>query len=78
MAADVTSSSAIGQGVIAKIDHSISKPALVREIQLYAYVAGQHPLAGANPDRHDDQLNLVDEPGPDHVCGEGRTTHSSV
>jgi len=30
--------------VIVKIDHSISKTALVQEIQLYAYVAGQDPL----------------------------------
>jgi hypothetical protein len=33
---------------MSKIDHSISKTALVQEIQLYAYVAGQYPLAAAN------------------------------
>ena len=60
--------------MIAKVDHSISKTALVQEIQLDAYVAGQDPLAAADHDRHDEQLNLVDEPGPDRVCGEGRTT----
>src|SRR6266508_4012987 len=50
-------------------------PALVQPIQLYAYVVGQHPLAAANHDRHDEQLNLVDEPGPNRAWGEGRTTH---
>jgi len=53
--------------VIAKIDHSISKTALVQEIQLYAYVAGQDPLAAAKHNRHDEQMILVDEPGPDRV-----------
>jgi hypothetical protein len=33
--------------VIAKIDPSITKTALVLEIQLYAYAAGQNPLAAA-------------------------------
>jgi len=53
--------------VIAKIDHSISKTALVQEIQLYAHVAGQDPLAAAKHNRHDEQMILVDEPGPDRV-----------
>jgi hypothetical protein len=64
--------------VIAKTDHSISKTALVQEIQLYAYVAGQDPLAAAKHDRHDEQMILVDEPGPDRVCGEGRTSHRNI
>jgi hypothetical protein len=64
--------------VIAKIDHSISKPALVQEIQLYAHIAGQNLLAAANYTRHDEQMNLVDERGPDRVCAEGRTTHRNV
>ena len=64
-----------GLRAIAKIDHSISKTALVQEIQLYAYVAGQDPLAAANHHRHDEQMILVDKPGPDRVCREGRTTH---
>ena len=74
----VTSASAIGPRVIAKIDHSISKTAFVQEIQLYAYVAGQNLLAAANHNGHDEQMNLVDEPGPDRVCGEGRTTHQNI
>src|SRR6478736_5582048 len=38
--------------VIAKINHSVSKTALVQEIQPYAYVAGQDPLATAKHCRH--------------------------
>jgi hypothetical protein len=64
--------------VIAKIDPSISKTALVQEIQLYAYVAGQHPNASAKQSRHDEQMILVDEPGPDRVAGEGRTGHRNI
>src|SRR5215831_18562611 len=67
-----------GPRVIAKIDHSITKTALVQEIQLYPYVAGQDPPAAANHHRHDEQKILVDEPGPDRVCGEGRTTHRNI
>src|SRR4030095_12317335 len=32
---------------LAKMDHSMCKSALLQEIQLYAYVAGQDPLAAA-------------------------------
>ena len=62
--------------MIAKMDHSICKTALVQEIQLYAYVAGQDPLAAAKHSRHDEQMILVDEPGPDRMGGEGGTTES--
>ena len=64
--------------MIAKIDHSISKTALVQEIQPYAYVAGQDPLAAAKHSRHDEQMILVDEPGPDRMGGEGGTTHRNI
>ena len=67
-----------GLRAIAKIDHSISKTALVQEIQLYAYVAGQDPNASAKQSRHDEQMILVDEPGPDRVGGEGRTSHRNI
>src|SRR5262245_49592724 len=36
-----------GPRLIAKMDHSICKTPLVQEIQLYAYAAGQDPLAAA-------------------------------
>ena len=42
--------------VIAKINHSIGKTALVQEIQPYAYVARQDPRASANHSRHDEQM----------------------
>ena len=67
-----------GLRAVAKIDHSIAKTALVQEIQPHAYVAGQDPLAAANHNGHDEQMNLVDEPGPDRVCGQGRTTHRNI
>jgi hypothetical protein len=49
--------------------------ALVEEIQLYASVAGEDSRAAAEHHRHYEKVILVDEPGPDRVCGEGRTTH---
>jgi hypothetical protein len=64
--------------VIAKIDHCTGKTALLQEIQRDAYVAGQHPNASAKQSRHDEQMILVDEPGPDRVAGEGRTSHRNV
>src|SRR4030095_9537966 len=64
--------------VIAKIDPSVGKTALIQEIQPYAYVAGQAPLAAAKHSRHDEQMILVDEPGPDRVGGEGRTSHRNI
>jgi len=64
--------------VIAKINHSVSKTALVQEIQPSAYVAGQDPLAAAKHSRHDEQMILVDEPGPDRLCGEVRTSHRNI
>src|SRR5207249_3206518 len=73
-----TRSDLLGLRVIAKIDHPISKTALVAEIQPYAYVAGQDPLAAAKHSRHDEQMILVDEPGPDCMGGEGGTTHRKI
>ena len=64
-----------GLRAIAQIDHSIGKTALVHEIQLCPYVAGQDPPAAANHHRHDEQMILVDKPGSDRVCREGRTPH---
>src|SRR5262249_51635925 len=75
---DLRPQSPLDPRVIAKIDHSISKAALVQEIQLYAYVAGQDPLAAAKQNGHDEQVILVDEPSPDRVCGEGRTSHRNI
>ena len=46
-----------GLPVMAKIGHSISKTALLQEIQLYAYVAGRDPLAAAIHHRHDEQMS---------------------
>ena len=62
--------------MIAKLDHSISKTALVQEIQPYAYVAGQDRLAAAKHSRHDEQMILVDELGPDRMGGDGGITES--
>src|SRR5215471_6341310 len=64
--------------LIAKIDHSVGKTALVPEIQPYAYVAGKHPNASAKHSRRDEQMILVDEPGPDRLGGEGRTSHRNI
>src|SRR5262245_26218276 len=67
-----------GPREIAKMDHSICKTPLVQEIQLYAYVAGQDPLAAAPHHRHTKQIILIDEPGPDRLCGEVRTSHRNI
>ena len=64
--------------MIAKMDHSICKTALVQEIQLYAYVAGQDSLAAVTHHRHNEQMILVDEPGPDRLCGKVRTSHRNI
>jgi hypothetical protein len=45
----VTSASAIRRACDSEMDHSISKPALVQEIQLYAHIAGQNLLAAGGP-----------------------------
>jgi len=64
--------------MIAKIDHSIGKTALVQELQLYAYIARQDPAAAAKNHRHNKQMVLVDEPGPDRLRGEVRTSHPDI
>jgi hypothetical protein len=57
----VTSSS--GPRVIAKMDHFICKSALVQEIQLYTYVAGQDALAAATHHRHHEQIAMILQEG---------------
>ena len=41
-------------------------------------LAGQDPRASAKHSRHDEQMILVDEPGPDGVGGKGRTSHRNI
>jgi hypothetical protein len=54
-----------------------TKPALLEKIQLYGYFrAGLVRRATYN--RRDEQMMLSDEPGPDRVCGQRRTTHRNV
>ena len=58
-----------------KGDSVIRGTVLIQKIQLYAYVAGQDALAAATGHRYNEQMILVDEPGPNRVCGEVRTSH---
>ena len=61
-----------------KIDPSIPNTALVQKLQLDADVAGQNPLAAAKHHRCDEQLKLVDQPGPDRLCSQVRARYRNI
>ncbi len=55
-----------GLRVVAKIDHSIGKTALIQEIQHDAYVLGRTRAPGPSKVAQDRvRMILVNEPGPD-------------
>src|SRR5262249_42061379 len=63
---------------VAKIDPSVANTALVQEFQLYAYIAGQNPLAAAKHSRDDEQLILINKPGPDGLRSQVRPSHRNI
>ena len=63
---------------IAQIDPPVSKPPLVQELELQPNVIGQHPPAAAKEKRDEEQVNLVDQPRPKGLRGEGWTAHGEV
>ena len=54
------------------VDDPVAETALVEELEVGARVARKRRLARAEEHRMDEQLTLIDEPGPESVRGEVR------
>ncbi len=66
-----------GLRVVAKIDHSIGKTALIQEIQHGAYVLGRTRAPGPSMVGTTSRMILVNEPVR-ILGGEGRTRHRNI
>ena len=60
------------------MDHSVVETALAQQLKRHTNVTGQERIAATHYDRRDEQVTLVNEPGPDRVRGEGGTAHRNI
>ena len=67
-----------GRDAVADVNDTIAEPALVEELKVSARVARKRRLARADEYRTDEQLTLIDEPGPESVRGEVRASHGEI
>ena len=61
---------ALAAPAVVELHHAVAEAAFVQQFELQAHVVGQGPLAPSDHDGHDEQLVLVDQPGPDRLAGE--------
>src|SRR3712207_8983419 len=51
---------------------------LFRSFELHAHIVGEGPFAASDRDGRDEQVALVDQPGPERLGGEVGTAHDHV
>src|SRR2546421_1157854 len=57
-------------GAVAEIDHAVAETAFVQEFELQADIAWEGTFSASHHNRRDEQVTLVDQPGPERVGGE--------
>src|SRR6266702_2756015 len=67
-----------GVGSVAQVEGAAPEPAFAQQVQLYPDVVGEGPRATTHQDGHQEQVPLVDQPGPDRLPGEVGTPHREV
>jgi hypothetical protein len=65
-------------GAIVEVDHAAAETAFVEQLQLQVDIVGEGPFATSHHDGRDQQLELVDQTGPDRLGGELGTAHGDV
>ena len=63
---------------VVEVNHAVAETAFVQQLELQADVVGEGPVAASHHDRRDEQVALVDQPGPDRLGGEVGTAHGDV
>src|SRR5215510_3528776 len=66
------------RGAVAQIHDTAAEPALVQQLERGAHAAGQRGLASTDECGPDDELALVDKPGPERVRRDVRAAHGQV
>ena len=61
-----------------EVDDAVAEPVVVEQLELHAHVVWQRPLAASDDDRREEQVDLVDQPGPDRLRGEHRPADRQV
>ena len=69
---------ATGRDAVAEVDHAVAETAFVQQLEVQPDVVGQRPLAAPHHDRRDEQVALVDQPGPERLRGKLGTTYGDV
>src|SRR5215211_2121689 len=65
-------------GAVTQVDHAIAETAFVQQFEPHANIVGEGWLASSHHDGRDEQVALVDQPGPERLGGEVGTAHADV
>src|SRR5512140_1175659 len=63
---------------ITEVNRTVPKAAFRQKLELQSHVVGQCGFAASHDDRDQEQMNLVEQPGPEGVVGELRTPDQDV
>ena len=55
---------------VVEVDHPVAEAAVTKQLEGQADVVGEGPVATAHDDRVEEQVALVDQPGPERLGGE--------
>src|SRR6476646_7067760 len=67
-----------GGAAIAEEDRAAAETALFQQLQLQADALRQSVLAASDQDGREEELELVDKPGPERLGGEGGPAHGEI
>src|SRR5215212_7709852 len=65
-------------GAVVEVDHAVAETAFAQQFELHADIVGEGPFAASHHDGRDEQMVLVDQPGPERLGGEVGTAHDHV
>src|ERR1700736_4597707 len=63
---------------VVEVNHARAEAAFVQQVELHADIAGEGRFATPDHDRHQEQVEFVDQPGPDRLGGEVGSAHRDV
>ncbi len=69
---------ASGRASVMQVHHAVAEPAFVHQLEVNAHIVREVPRTAAHHDGRDEQVDLVDQPGPDRLGGEAGAANGDV
>jgi hypothetical protein len=54
-------------GAVVEVDHAVAETAFAQQFELHTDIVGEGPFAASHHDGRDEQVALVDQPGPERL-----------